>query len=167
MYETLIGVVFGALITYLMSYLLEKRKHTLEMHKYIFDFKRQKIEEIYNLIEKSKKYAKMTPLNLIDNQKSGQHEAHGYSPDDYSMLKNILFLYFNEQENLIKNIHQADELFKKAQDINGELLSIKNDLSRQKEINRKVLLAWKNFEDKLEEIKSQLPSVYKNLEQIK
>jgi hypothetical protein len=46
-----------------------------------------------------------------------KHEAHGYSPDDYSMLKNILFLYFNEQENLIKNIHQADELFKKAQDI--------------------------------------------------
>ena len=162
MNETLIGIVIGAFLTFLLSFLLERSKHNLLMKKHLYDIQREKLEDFYLLIENSIKFSTdvMTKMYILLHHGRENIDNNDYkrTADDFIKLTNTINMYFNDNEKLKALNNQANEAFKKGQEINAIILLEKNN--DKKELNNQLVKAWKKFADILTEMKEEIPKSF-------
>lgn len=169
MYEALVGVIFGALITYLLNFLLERRKHDLEMQKYAFDVKRLKLEEMLLLVEKadsiSKKmmgyFIQLSAFGNLDESRSQESFT-----SKFLQLKNYANMYFHDDKKFHDLIFLTDNSYKEVMEINGKVFeNLQKNTTKQEmqEINYQILVCYGRLEKKLENINNYLPEIYKNM----
>ena len=94
MNETLIGIVIGAFLTFLLSFLLERSKHNLLMKKHLYDIQREKLEDFYLLIENSIKFSTdvMTKMYILLHHGRENIDNNDYkrTADDFIKLTNTM-----------------------------------------------------------------------------
>ncbi|WP_294966751.1 hypothetical protein [Sulfurimonas sp.] len=165
MNETIIGIFIGAVITFMLNYLLESSKHKMSIKKYNYDIKRNKLEEFYILIENSIKFSVNSTLRmsliLYHGKESANKMEFNHTADDFIKLTNIINMYFSDDEILIKLINKANNEFKKGQEVNGIIYTGKS--KNKDETNNMLIKEWKQFGETANQIKKEIPRLYQSL----
>ncbi len=160
------GIFVGALITYISNYLLEKSKNKMAMQKHLFELKRARLEEFYILIENSIKFstdnlAQMYTI-LYDGKKSVDKNKYKRTAYDFYKLTNIINMYFDDDKVLKDLIIKVNIAFKNGQRINEAVFFDDNKYNKD-ELKIMLIDKWKLFADILDDIKKEIPRVFKSL----
>jgi hypothetical protein len=165
MENALIGVLIGAIITYMLNFLLEKSKHRMIMKKSLYDIKRGKLEDLYLQIESANKFSidNVTKMYLVLS--NGMNDIKDFksenTADGFVKLTNTINMYFSNDEKL-KNLNtKLGKAFKEGQRINECILFRKNN--NKDELRISLVEKSKLFTDILNEIKKELPNTFENL----
>jgi len=165
MENALIGVVVGAIITFMLNYLLEKSKHRMLMKKYLYNIKREKLEELYLQVESARKFSinNITKMYLVLN--NGITAINDFksenTADDFVKLTNTINMYFSNDENLKSLNTKLNEAFNEGQKINELILLGKNN--NKDEVRILLVKKWEIFTNILAEIKKELPNTFLTL----
>ncbi|PHQ55964.1 MAG: hypothetical protein COA30_05655 [Sulfurimonas sp.] len=165
MENALIGVLIGAIITYMLNYLLEKSKHRMLMKKYLYNIKREKLEELYLQIEGTNQFSieNITKMYLVlQNGIMAYNDIKSKNTsDDFVKLTNTINMYFSNDAKLKILNDRLSEAFKEGQKINTLIMYGKNN--NKDEVRGLLVEKWKLFTDTLLEIKEELPKIFENM----
>lgn len=165
MNETLIGIVIGALITFILNYFLEKSKNKMLLNKHLFEIKREKLESFYSLIDGSVNFSLESSMKMYGILYHGKDKLKEnnfkYNVNDFNTLSNLINMYFSENIELIKLNKIAKSQYDDAVKSNEKIIF--NQYTNKDDMRIEVVEKWKLFGDTMLKIKEEIPNVFKSL----
>lgn len=166
----ILGIVIGSLLTYIVQNKMQKLKFDFDKEQAIFNIKRQKLEDMFILIDNTLNFSKKTMnefimLNSFKNiEKLNISDTSSVSK--FLQFKNYVHMYFYDDNKLIGLLTEAEVSFNEAKEVNGKVFnSIHNTSNKEdmKKLNGELLLANQKFQKFLEQINIYLPEIYKKM----
>lgn len=164
----LLGVLLGVGFTHYFNLKTQEQKLKYEEIHFLNNVKRQKLEEMFSLLEEVIKFSQTTPLNFIQMhlEKKIDFSEREYSFNKFLLFKNYSHMYFSDKKELIQGVKDFELQYKKALEVNGLIIeNIKSNLKSNdfKDLNTKLLIEWGKAEKILEGVQGHLPAIYNNM----
>ena len=163
----LLGVLVGSGFTHYFNLQTQKQKLQFDEKHYLNNVKRQKLEEMFVLLEEAIKFTNDYPIKLIqvNMSKKIDYLDSKYSFDKFALFKNYAYMYFNDNTTLIEAIKDFELQYEKVLKINSLVISsiYSNQKHDVKKVNGQLLLEWQLAEQKLRRIIEYLPKIYQTM----